>query len=196
MVVASGTNGFAKEMAIRKRIASMYVQSFLLYNKREDDFPSLREYNDYLEEVEDMIISLVDGIDVPAIEARIAQYQRENAEQIMNAQARKAEEYAAALAASNGMPLQTGVDLSSSSQSGTNGVAQGQYVPTNALPRPMGMMGPQPLPLGPGHEMLGLEYEDEETMKLRAEKAARAGGWSIEMSRKRALEEAFSSIWI
>lgn len=24
------------------------------YNKREEDFPSLREYNDYLEEVEDM----------------------------------------------------------------------------------------------------------------------------------------------
>lgn len=26
----------------------------LRFNKREDDFPSLREYNDYLEEVEDM----------------------------------------------------------------------------------------------------------------------------------------------
>ena len=24
------------------------------YNKREEDFPSLRDYNDYLEEVEDM----------------------------------------------------------------------------------------------------------------------------------------------
>lgn len=24
------------------------------FNKREEDFPSLREYNDYLEEVEDM----------------------------------------------------------------------------------------------------------------------------------------------
>lgn len=35
------------------------------------------------------VVNLVDGIDVPAIEARIAQYQRENAEQIMNAQARK-----------------------------------------------------------------------------------------------------------
>lgn len=32
---------------------------------------------------------MVEGIDVPAIEARIAQYQRENSEQIMNAQARK-----------------------------------------------------------------------------------------------------------
>nr|XP_009764761.1 PREDICTED: CDK-activating kinase assembly factor MAT1 [Nicotiana sylvestris] len=100
MVVASGTNNaFGKEMAIRKRIAS-------IFNKREEDFPSLREYNDYLEEVEDMIFNLIEGIDVPAIEAKIAQYQRENAEQIMIAQARKAEEYAAALAASKGQPTQ------------------------------------------------------------------------------------------
>ncbi|KAK6116701.1 hypothetical protein DH2020_049583 [Rehmannia glutinosa] len=190
MVVASGTNAFAKEMAIRKRIAS-------IYNKREEDFPSLREYNDYLEEVEDMIVNLVDGIDVPAIEARIAEYQRENADQIMNAQARKAEEYAAALAASKGQLAQTGVDLSSSSEAGTSAVAQGAYAPAIAgagiaQPRPMGI----PVPLGSGPDMLGFEYEDEETMKLRAEKAAKAGGWSVEISKKRALEEAFASIWI
>ncbi|XP_073281653.1 uncharacterized protein, partial [Primulina huaijiensis] len=81
------------------------------YNKRVEDFTSLREYNDYLEEVEDMIVNLSEGIDVPAIEVRIAQYQRENAEQIMNAQARKAEEYAAALTASRGQLVQTGVDV-------------------------------------------------------------------------------------
>ncbi|EYU22818.1 hypothetical protein ABFS82_03G113400 [Erythranthe guttata] len=189
MVVASG-NVFAKEMAIRKRIAS-------IYNKRVDDFESLRDFNDYLEEVEDMIVNLVEGIDVPAIESRIAQYQRENAEQIMIAQARKAEEYAAALAASKGQLPQTAVDLSSgSSQAGPTGVAQGQYAPAIAAqPRPMGM-GQQPLPLGHGSDMLGLEYEDEETMKIRAEKAAKAGGFSLEMSKKRALEEAFASIWI
>ncbi|GER27542.1 CDK-activating kinase assembly factor MAT1 [Striga asiatica] len=191
MVVASGTNAFAKEMAIRKRIAG-------IYNKREEDFQSLREYNDYLEEVEDMVVNLVDGVDVPAIEARIAEYQRENAEQIMNAQARKAEEYAAALAASKGQLPQTGVDISSSSsQAGPSSVAQGQYAPAVAggitQPRPV---GPQPVPLGPGLDALGLEYEDEEAMKLRVEKAARAGGWSLEMSKKRALDEAFASIWI
>ncbi|KAJ9550799.1 hypothetical protein OSB04_014844 [Centaurea solstitialis] len=102
MVVAS-TNSFAKEMTIRKRIGN-------IFNKRVEDFSSLREYNDYLEEVEDMIVNLVEGIDVPAIEARIAHYQKENAEQIMNAQARKAEEYAAALAASKGA-VQTDVDM-------------------------------------------------------------------------------------
>lgn len=89
---------------------------------------------------------------------------------------------------------------STSSQAGTTIVAQGQYAPAIAgagiaQPRPMGM-GPQPLPLGTGPDMLGLEYEDEVTMRLRAEKAAKAGGWSVEMSKKRALEEAFASIWV
>lgn len=38
--------------------------------------------------------------------------------------------------------------------------------------------------------------DDEEMIKLRAERGGRAGGWSVEISRKRALEEAFSSIWV
>lgn len=38
--------------------------------------------------------------------------------------------------------------------------------------------------------------DDEEMMKLKAERGGRAGGWSIELSKKRALEEAFSGIWI
>lgn len=85
------------------------------FNKREDDFPTLREYNDYLEEVEDMSMyeealsldlivgssvnvrpvfsfeafNLIEGIDVPAIEAKIAKYQVENAEQIINSRARR-----------------------------------------------------------------------------------------------------------
>lgn len=37
---------------------------------------------------------------------------------------------------------------------------------------------------------------DEEMMKLRAERGGKAGGWSVELSKKRALDEAFSSIWI
>ncbi|GER51578.1 CDK-activating kinase assembly factor MAT1 [Striga asiatica] len=79
--------------------------------KREEDFMSLREYNDYLEEVEDMVVNLVDGIDIPAIETKIVEYQRENACQIMNAQALKDEEYAAAFAASKSELPQTGVDI-------------------------------------------------------------------------------------
>lgn len=35
------------------------------------------------------VVDLVEGNNVPALEAKIARYQKENAEQIMNAQARK-----------------------------------------------------------------------------------------------------------
>ncbi|KAK6942326.1 Cdk-activating kinase assembly factor MAT1, centre [Dillenia turbinata] len=191
MVVASGTNVFAKEIAIRKRIQN-------IFNKREEDFPSLREYNDYLEEVEDMTFNLIEGIDVSAIEAKIAKYQEENAEQIMNAKARKAEELAAALAASKGpAPGQADADAATnqSSQVGVVTGAPGQYAPSTAgfvQPRPTGM-APQPVPLG-GPDMQG--YDDEEMMKLRIERGGRAGGWSAELSKKRALEEAFGSIWI
>lgn len=44
--------------------------------------------------------------------------------------------------------------------------------------------------------MHGYAVDDEEMIKLRAERGGRAGGWSVEISRKRALEEAFSSIWV
>ncbi|KAK9275980.1 hypothetical protein L1049_023256 [Liquidambar formosana] len=192
MVVASGPNSFTKEMTIRRRIGS-------IFNKREDDFASLREYNDYLEEVEDMTFNLIEGIDVPAIEAKIAKYQEENAEQIINARARKAEELAAALAASKGhVSTQNDTDgiTSQSSQVGF-AAAQGHYAPTipGGQPRPTGM-APQPLPVGGGPDIHGYAADEEEMMKLRAERGGKAGGWSVELSKKRAFEEAFGSIWI
>lgn len=84
-----------------------------------------------------------------------------------------------------------------SSQTGYGTGAQGQYAPTFAggQPRPTGMP-PQPIPLGGGFDMQGYSVEDEEVMKLRAERGGRAGGWSAELGKKRALEEAFGSIWI
>ncbi|KAK4760677.1 hypothetical protein SAY87_005570 [Trapa incisa] len=188
-MVVSSTNPFNKEISIRRRISS-------IFNKREEDFPSLREYNDYLEEVEEMTINYVEGVDVPLIEAKISKYQEENSEQIMINRARKAEELAAALAASKGQPVHNDID------GGTNQVTQdlnagpqGQYAPTMAggLPRPMGM-GPQPMPLGPLPDMHA--YDDKEMMKIRAERGSRAGGWTIEFTKKRALEEAFGSLWL
>ncbi|KAM7270979.1 hypothetical protein ACFE04_030193 [Oxalis oulophora] len=81
------TNLHNKEISIRKRIAN-------IFNKREDDFPSLKEYNDYLEQVEDMTFNLIQGIDVQAIEEKNI----------------TAEELAAALAATKAQPAQVQTD--------------------------------------------------------------------------------------
>ncbi|XP_010432941.1 PREDICTED: uncharacterized protein LOC104717110 isoform X2 [Camelina sativa] len=158
-----------------------------LFNRREEDFPSLKDYNDYLEEVECMVFDLIDGINVEAIEAKIKRYSKENAEQIMINRARKAEELTAALAACKAKPPQTNADTSSN-QGVTAGTAYGQ------APRPTGM-GPQPVPIKGGAEHQRhhpMEVEDE-ALRLISE---RAGGFSSEISKRRALEEAFASIWL
>ncbi|GAA0169016.1 hypothetical protein LIER_23587 [Lithospermum erythrorhizon] len=118
------------------------------FNKREEDFSSLKEYNNYLEEVEDM---------------------------------------SKLMAASKTQPMQgeNGASASNNSQAGTSAIAPLQFL---AVPnRPLGM-AQQPAPVGYGS---GHESEDAENMKERFEKAARARGWSMEFSKKRALEEAF-----
>ncbi|KAJ6382196.1 hypothetical protein OIU77_030782 [Salix suchowensis] len=185
-MVVSSINPHNKEIVVRRRIAS-------IFNKREDDFSSLEEYNDYLEEVEDMIFNLVAGDDVAAFEEKIAEYQNENADLILINQARKAEELALAMAASKGPPAQT--DNTDGSSRGIS-VGAGQYAPTTVggQPRPIGI-APQTMPLRGGPDMHGY-LEDEETMRIRTERASRAAGWSIEFSKKRAFEEAFESLCV
>jgi len=85
--------------------------------------------------------------------------------------------------------------VSSQGISGGAGV-QGQYAPAAVLggvaqPRPTGM-APQLM----GSRSDPLQGDDKETRRLRAERAARAGGWTAELSKRRALEEAFSAIFI
>ncbi|KAJ6994095.1 hypothetical protein NC653_017041 [Populus alba x Populus x berolinensis] len=203
-MVVSNINPHNKEIVVRRRIAS-------IFNKREDDFPSLREYNDYLEEVEDMslvtVFNLVAGDDVAATEEKIAEYQEENADLILVNQARKAEELALAMAASKGPPAQTDntdgqldwlfYDMEDGGVSSQGiSVGAGQYAPTvvGGQPRPTGI-APQPVPLRGGPDMHGY-LEDEETMRIRTENASRAAGWSIEFSKKRGFEEAFASFCV
>ena len=65
-----------KEVDIRKRI----LRDF---NKKEEDFATKREYDDYLEEVEDIIYNLSNNIDVIETNKKIEQYKKENKEQIL-----------------------------------------------------------------------------------------------------------------
>ncbi|KAI0703583.1 CDK-activating kinase assembly factor MAT1-domain-containing protein [Cytidiella melzeri] len=78
--------GVEKEVAVRRRIARDF-------NKRQDDFPDLRSYNDYLEEVEDIAFNLINDIDLPQTEARIVRYKQENAE-VIQLNIQREEQYA------------------------------------------------------------------------------------------------------
>ncbi|XP_061599049.1 CDK-activating kinase assembly factor MAT1 [Cololabis saira] len=70
-----------KEVEIRKKVMK-------IYNKRDFDFRSLREYNDYLEEVEDIVYNLTNNNDVENTKLRMEQYQRENRDVIQRNKAK------------------------------------------------------------------------------------------------------------
>ncbi|KAG8177382.1 hypothetical protein JTE90_015936 [Oedothorax gibbosus] len=60
-----------KELDIRRRV----LRDF---NKKESDFDTLRDYNDYLEEVETIIFNLANNVNVEATKRLIDNYKKEN----------------------------------------------------------------------------------------------------------------------
>ncbi|KAI6646761.1 hypothetical protein LOD99_12881 [Oopsacas minuta] len=52
------------------------------FNKREEDFDTLEEYNDYLENVEEMIHKRVNNINILEISSEIEKYKKDNRDQI------------------------------------------------------------------------------------------------------------------
>ncbi|MCJ1431844.1 TFIIH/NER complex subunit [Xylographa pallens] len=64
-----------RECDIRARIEK-------IFNRREDEFTSLRAYNDYLEFKEDITFNLIERVDVAATEAKLAAYSAENSASI------------------------------------------------------------------------------------------------------------------
>ncbi|XP_038631540.1 CDK-activating kinase assembly factor MAT1 isoform X1 [Scyliorhinus canicula] len=60
-----------KEVDIRKKVLKVY-------NKREEDFCTLQEYNDFLEEVEDIVSNLTNNVDVENTKRKMEQYQKDN----------------------------------------------------------------------------------------------------------------------
>ena len=87
-----------KEVDVRKRVAKMCVLEFLpegrswsgkdrnaesrRFNRRQEEFDTLRDYNDYLEEVETITFNLLNGVDVAQTEAKLTRYAADNAEVI------------------------------------------------------------------------------------------------------------------
>lgn len=66
-----------REVDVRVRVGK-------LFNKTEEDFDTLKEYNDYLEEVENILFNLINNIDVARTEARIETYKASNKSSIQN----------------------------------------------------------------------------------------------------------------
>lgn len=63
--------GVEEEVAVRRRVSK-------LFNRKPEDFPSLKAYNDYLEEFEEITFNLVNKIDVEHTQQRLAQYEALN----------------------------------------------------------------------------------------------------------------------
>lgn len=64
-----------KEGHIRRRLRK-------IYNLKKNDFPSLREFNDYLEKFETIVYNLASGVNVEETEAEIAEFKEANLELI------------------------------------------------------------------------------------------------------------------
>lgn len=64
-----------REVDVRKRVATVF-------NRREDEFDSLLDYNNYLNEVEDITFNLVNLIDTEAMEKKMASYATQNSKSI------------------------------------------------------------------------------------------------------------------
>ncbi|KAK7534799.1 CDK-activating kinase assembly factor MAT1-domain-containing protein [Phyllosticta citribraziliensis] len=61
-----------REVDIRRRVAAVF-------NRREDEFESVQDYNNYLNDVEDVTYDLIYRINVEAAEAKLRQYAESNA---------------------------------------------------------------------------------------------------------------------
>ncbi|XP_075049632.1 CDK-activating kinase assembly factor MAT1 [Mixophyes fleayi] len=70
-----------KEVEIRKRILK-------IYNKREEEFPSLRAYNDFLEEIEEIVFNMTNNVDLEDTKRKIDMYQKENKDTIQRNKAK------------------------------------------------------------------------------------------------------------
>ncbi|KAK8217573.1 TFIIH/NER complex subunit [Zalaria obscura] len=64
-----------REVDIRKRVAA-------IFNRREDEFEDLMDYNNYLNDVEDITFNLVNRIDVEENEKKLAAYAEQNSKSI------------------------------------------------------------------------------------------------------------------
>ncbi|KAG1664852.1 CDK-activating kinase assembly factor MAT1 [Nymphon striatum] len=184
-----------KEVDIRRRILREY-------NKREDDFNSLLEFNDYLEEIEHIILNLANGIDVTETKKKIEVYKRENKEQIdvtkqqqikeekqvKKAKIKNKEELLDELTFSN----MSAEEIMASHNSKLEEIVPDEIFKEETYrycERIVDYIGPNP----PALEELEPEGYSKHIRKTTKEE--RAGGFVTDISCHRALQEAFSGLY-
>ena len=74
-----------KELRIRKIVSKAFY-------KRAEDFDTLREYNNYLEEFEDIVFNLVNDVDVQSTHSRLEAFKSDNRDTVEKNLARLANE--------------------------------------------------------------------------------------------------------
>lgn len=76
-----------KEIDIRRKVGS-------IYNKTEEDFSDLKDYNKYLEDIEEIVFKLNNGVDVEETEAELAKYEQEHKLEILEKNMRESQKNA------------------------------------------------------------------------------------------------------
>ncbi|CAL8466926.1 g6462 [Coccomyxa elongata] len=171
-----------KEKRIRERVEG-------IFNKQETEFSSKSQYYDYLEEREDIIYNLIEGIDLDEMEARIAAYQRENRDNIMENEARKAEEARARAdrAAGTSKAGKTGASTSAPKQQHEGPT---KYIATAAMPSAPPPAQPAPRPsAAPTAGPSASEPASREQIE-------QASGWNQSFQHQRLLQEAYSTTFL
>ena len=74
-----------REVDVRKRVSRVF-------NKVREDFDTLDDYNKYLEELEDIVFNIVNGVDVEATEQKLKEYEESNKPNIEENNAKRQKE--------------------------------------------------------------------------------------------------------
>ncbi|EIE26616.1 hypothetical protein COCSUDRAFT_59138 [Coccomyxa subellipsoidea C-169] len=153
------------------------------------EFASKSQYDDYLEEREDIIYNLIEGLEVEEMEAKIAAYQRENRENILQNDARKAEEARARAQRASGSAktASTAPSTSAPTQQPEDATKYNATAVMPAAPPPA-----QPAPRQAATAAAGLSGDDPGSR----ERIARASGWDPNFQHDRLLQEAYSTIFL
>ncbi|KAI7840363.1 hypothetical protein COHA_005908 [Chlorella ohadii] len=197
MVLSPATQALRKEMKIRARVEA-------IFNKHEDDFESKQEFDDYLEEREDIIFNLSEGVDVAEMERKVEQYRLANAESIIRNEARRAEELRRKAAAGEEGAGHAGISGTAAAfAEGADAEPHQGMEYTAAMPEAAAAavlgMGTAPVPLSSAAADAAGNLQAPGGGQLSSEAwrtMALSSGWRPEFPKRKALEQAFGSVLV